>query len=455
MYGMDKRKKRFFTSHAKSSAAVVSIVLHLILILIAGTFVAVTVITKGEQNFESKQVSRPKMPQKKLQVPVKIEKRQRKPRMRQRIVVKQKVNRNMPDIKVPEISGINGGIGATVGGGLDGANSIGFTMPEINVFGVKSKGEKVFIALDSTAYMIRDEVGGLRGYQVIKGELAKIIEGFPSTTLFNLAVFDRGGTVMLFPQLVPATRENTARVEEWLKPLNAISANMKDTDYGIKTVGKGGTRLSLAWKQLADGVLEPEKGYEKYGGGMRNWCRPAAAAMVQRVDTVFILSGSWGVMRRATSSTSKWETEDKWNKFLKKAKVEFKEDNRERLAAGEPPKVLEDDWSILQEYYPNQHAAFQPPKPSFYYFTSKDYAGALKAVREESTPKLAVKSGISKRNKDGFSVNVVFFSPQKYETAEQARSFASQEDRFKTLTGLCGGSFRVIKGLEAIEASVK
>ena len=143
---------------------VVSLALHAILAVVALSFVAVTVITKSEQNFESKQVSHPKMPPKKLQVPVKIKKKQRKPKMRRRIVVKQKVNRNMPDIKMPEISGIKGGIGAAAGAGLDSADSIGFTMPEIEVFGVKGKGEKVFIALDSDAVMMRDKVGGMRAY---------------------------------------------------------------------------------------------------------------------------------------------------------------------------------------------------------------------------------------------------------------------------------------------------
>ena len=434
---------------------VISLALHAILAVVALSFVAVTVITKGEQNFESKQVSRPKMPPKKLQVPVKIKKKQRKPKMRQRIVVKQKVNRNMPDIKMPEISGIKGGIGAAVGAGLDSADSIGFTMPEINVFGVKSKGEKVFIALDSDAYIMRDEVGGMRAYQIIKEELAKIIEGFPPTTLFNLAVYDHGGTVALFPRLVPATRENTARVEGWLKPLNAVSANMKSTDYGIKTAGKGGTRVSLAWNQMADGVLEPKKGYEKHGGGMRNWCRPAAAAMVQQADTVFILGGWWGVLRRADGPAAEWKTKDKWDEFLKKAHVKLKEENKERLATGEPPKVIRDSWHMMLEYYPDQHAAFYPPQPPWYYFTSKDYSEVLKKIREESAPKLAAKSGISKRNKDSFSVNVVFFSPQKYETEGEANSFASQEDRFKVLTRRCGGNFRVIKGLEAIKGSVR
>ena len=100
----------------------VSLALHAVLLVVALSFVAVTVVTKGEKKFESRQVNRPRMPPKKLQVPVKIKKQKRKPKLRQRIVVKTKV-RNMPDIKMPEISGIKGGLGAGVGGrfGYDGS----------------------------------------------------------------------------------------------------------------------------------------------------------------------------------------------------------------------------------------------------------------------------------------------------------------------------------------------
>ena len=38
--------KGFFTGHAKSSAALVSLIIHAVLVVIAFTFVAVTVITK-------------------------------------------------------------------------------------------------------------------------------------------------------------------------------------------------------------------------------------------------------------------------------------------------------------------------------------------------------------------------------------------------------------------------
>ena len=55
------RKKGFFANHAKSSAALVSLGIHAVLIVIALSFVAVTVIQKEDKAFEAKPVSRPKM----------------------------------------------------------------------------------------------------------------------------------------------------------------------------------------------------------------------------------------------------------------------------------------------------------------------------------------------------------------------------------------------------------
>ena len=138
------KNKGFFGAHAKSSAIAVSLGIHAVLILVAVTFVAVRVVTKEEQRFEAKPVNRPKMQLKKLQVPVNIKKKKtQKPKLRKRIVVKPKLNQTVPDIKMPEISGVKGGLGNAAGSGLGGAGGIGFSMPEINLFGVKGKGTQL------------------------------------------------------------------------------------------------------------------------------------------------------------------------------------------------------------------------------------------------------------------------------------------------------------------------
>ncbi|MDF7800357.1 hypothetical protein P4C99_12840 [Pontiellaceae bacterium B1224] len=127
-------KKGFFGNHAKSSAAMVSLGIHAVLIVVAISFVAVRVYVKNEQVFEAKPVSRPNMKLKKLTVPVDVKKKKvQKPKLRKTIVSKPKTK--SMDIKMPEISGIKGGTGYMDGGGL---GSIGFSL-DIDLFG-GSKG---------------------------------------------------------------------------------------------------------------------------------------------------------------------------------------------------------------------------------------------------------------------------------------------------------------------------
>ncbi len=107
---------------------VVSLAIHGILLLVAVSFVAVKVIVKENQDFKAPIVKRPKMPLKKIQVPVKMKKQKPKPRLRQRIVSKPQ---KFAAIKMPAIAGVKGGLG-NMGG--DGFN-LGFDLDIGDLFG--------------------------------------------------------------------------------------------------------------------------------------------------------------------------------------------------------------------------------------------------------------------------------------------------------------------------------
>ena len=428
----------FFTSHAKSSAALVSLGIHAVLIVIALTFVAVTVVTKEEKAFEAKPVNRPKMQLKKLQVPVSIKKKKvQKPKLRKRIVVKPKMSQMMPDIKMPEITGVKGGLGAGAGGVIGG---VGFSMPEIKVFGIKGKGEKIFIALDSDAFVMRDEVGGMRAYSLIKDELHNIISGLPPTALFNVAVFEQSQAVSLFPSMVSANSANVAKVKVWLDPLNEVKRGMGEKEYGVKTLPSGGTPIDRTRYNGKFGKVE--------NGGL--WYPPAALAMEQQADTVFILSGWWGVQSHDTKEKNTEWSESKrkrWFEKLEKAKVLHKKENEERLARGEPPRVLRDRNMIVNAYFPG--SGNLPREFKQYRYTGRDFAEALHLCREEYAPEMGLKSGLSNnKRKDPFSVNVVFFAPMDTGISE------GEEGRFKQLVSMTKGQLQVLDGLGAIQSSV-
>ena len=440
-------KKQFFANHAKSSAALVSLGIHAILIVVALSFVAVTVITKEEKAFEAKPIARPKMKLKKLQVPVNIKKKKaQKPKLRKRIVVQPKMNQTMPDIKMPEISGVKGGIGSGEAGGLGGAGGVGFSMPEIEVFGIKGRGEKVFIILDSSPEMMYDEMGGIAAYTIIKDELVSIVGSLPATALINVAVYDSGRTYVLFPKMVSANSSNVAKVDAWLKPLNSIKPGMGANEWGGSTLGPGGMESTDDFRV---GKFERQE----------LWYRPSMLAMKQQADAVFVLTSRWGHQR-----ILKGERDDgwyegsagrRWKESHEKAKLLLDEENKKRAENGEPPRVIrrENAWDMNRAYFPDIE---RPPDPEFYYHKPKEFAEGFVQVREQYRPKdMQVKSGLSNKKKTASEVsfNVVRFAKVDAEWSEYYDG--RTEENFGKLTGMFRGKYRTIAGLEAIKSSVK
>jgi hypothetical protein len=176
-----KRRKKFFSSHAKSSALVVSMVLHAVLVVVALSFVAVTVIQKQDQTFETAQVKRPRIKLKKLTVPVNIKKKKiEKPKLRKAIIAKPK-NKSI-DIKMPEIAGFKGGAGYLDGGG--GLGSLGFGL-EIDLFGgSKGSGNE----LEGTFYDLKMKPDGSPA-KMDENYYNEVIQKFIGS--WNLRTFDR------------------------------------------------------------------------------------------------------------------------------------------------------------------------------------------------------------------------------------------------------------------------
>ncbi|QBG46357.1 hypothetical protein EGM51_02690 [Verrucomicrobia bacterium S94] len=447
-------QKRFFAKHAKSSAALVSLGIHAVLIVVALSFVAVTVIKKEEQNFEAKPVSRPKMNLRKLQVPVNIKKKKvQKPKLRKRIVVQPKLNQSVPDIKMPEITGVKGGMGNAVGDGLGGAGALGFSMPEIEIFGVKGKGEKIVLILGADAEMMSDEMGGIPAYTIIKEEMIRIVDELPPTALFNVMIYDWKEVTMAFPDMVPATDANAQKMQKWLEPLNAVRKGMGDRDFGMHTLGPGGTVTSekLVYGKFAD----PTKVGAKKGAevDVRAWYRATMLAHKMGADTIFVLTDDWDLQRVATSKSMSREEWDKttagkkWKECHRKGLKLLDEENKKRRDAGKPPKALNrNEWAINGEYFPDIE---RPPTPEWYNFTPKDFAEAFVLNRADNAKdSIATTSGLRKKKKIDFSLNVIQFVPKGKNPS------GTSANNFKKLTSLCNGEYQTIAGMDEVKSYV-
>ncbi len=132
------------------SGLVISLLIHAAAFLLAGLFVVFEVFEKEEPKFEPpKAVERPKMKLKKPKVKVK---KSAKPKATTRIVTKvQKAS--MPDIQLPEMSGLGEGLVGNVGG-FD-------LLPDLSDVSVFGGGQSVGNELEGTVYsLLRTRSGG-------------------------------------------------------------------------------------------------------------------------------------------------------------------------------------------------------------------------------------------------------------------------------------------------------
>lgn len=305
-----REKNRFFLRHAKSSAALISLAVHAILILIAVSFVAVSVIRKEDQTFKQVEVHRPKVPLKKLQVPVKLrKKRVQKPRLRKRVLVKKSVK--TPEIKMPEISGVKGGTGSGYGAG-GGGTGLGFTIPEIDFFGAKGKAEKVvFIVHFGPATIGKNPYQRMTGFTIRK-RLEDLINELPAVSLFNVCAYWMNDTVAMNPKMMLATPENKQKVMEWMKPVNPLKGNYDHCFVWKNAGGKVAAARSKYPKRITGLPFYSPKWVYPYevpgninskylGQGKKfvHWNRGVTWALqTQKPDTIFILTtnyiDAWG-----------------------------------------------------------------------------------------------------------------------------------------------------------------
>ena len=235
------KKPSFFSKHAKSSALIITIIVHALIILIAIGFVAYEVITKEDKQFVAKENKRPKMKLKKLQVPIKMEKKKKTTaKLRKRVVAKKpRISSNT--IQMPEITGISGGLGAMQGGeGL--GSDIGFTMPEIDFFGAKQKSEKVvFVVLAGGASTKgsndKQSPKSRMVFHTLKARLFDMVDELPEYALFNAAFFQMNMCTPFSTNMLLASDSNKALMKEWAEPVNNL--------YLEETYGPGGVFFSF------------------------------------------------------------------------------------------------------------------------------------------------------------------------------------------------------------------
>lgn len=427
----------------------ISIGMHVIAGFIAGVITIATHVIKEDTQFEEPPAVVEETPPAEVKVEIKPQVPSPKPmsQLRMRPVANIAVANVAVDLPSMDQSfTVSAGLGGVGGGSLLGGarGSIGLGMSDINVFGLKSRSERVLFAIDASRSMLVDAKGGLYSYRIIKEEISQMVSSLNAGTLFNVVFFGDGADLLFFkPHLVPAGAEVSQEFARWIGPINS-DAN------------------ALGLKGSKRPQLEPALGLEedpvyttiKKGGVVHVNNYLTQIFLQQSIDAVFVVTGRSSGFTRAKrppteAEKAKWErvtSRPDYQKKLalhnaekpemkKRVEAALKKLNRERAAKGIPPKVFVGNMHAqLGLKFKNAHPGYAP---SYFieerqvekYF--KDLVKVLYSAKQVKEP----------------SVNVVLLLAADEVFKDQA------EAELKEYTRFFGGKYRVIRGLNEIKAA--
>ena len=274
-------KKLVHRTHVRSAeAAAISVGLHILLILLAGSVVAIRYVNKRDAEMDVV-ITKPKLERRQLQTPQKIDRvrrTSRRPKILTTTAAASATSFSVPDLG-GDIEGSTQKFDSPFARGMRDFRvitaGIDIGAPKFKFLGIRGEGEKVVFVLDASEDMLSKESGGAEACEYIRRELNKVISELPSSVLFNAVLYD-GDTVDGFrPGMVPITATNRLALSEWIEPF-------------WKTGGETGLSAD-------QNTYVPETVYETaIGDETRGWVRALQAALEQRPDTIFIVGREWG-----------------------------------------------------------------------------------------------------------------------------------------------------------------
>ena len=205
--------------------------------------------------------------------------------------------------------------------------------------------------------MVADNKGGLNSYQVIKNEVANVVQKFSPGTLFNVILFDRANVLYFKPKLIPATTDMHKELIDWIAPINADALNIgleRNKDTAL-------IELSILPEEPVHKVL-PNIQWEGNQVGL-----VTQLGLEQNADAIYILTGyhrGFEELRRPMneSEAAQWEREVKSTTYQNKLSKHneeiaemrdliektLTEINKKRASRGQPPRILIDPTNIYK-----------------------------------------------------------------------------------------------------------
>ncbi len=276
----------------------------------------------------------------------------------------------MPDLPSVGASSLSGmgfgkGMGAVGTGtgyntGIGSGSGTGVGFMNMSFLGVTSQNSsKIVFVVEVGRELLDIRKGGFEAFAIIREEMMKLISRLPPSAEFGVVLFERYGwnnnaVVSFNSKLMPATVGNKQEFFEWMKPVNANPDRL-----GISSAS--GRRNRWTPKDLSSAGIDAQL-------NPPTWARALHYAMEMEPDTVYIISGSQGDVSRdltpAELERRKREHEKfladmkrdgldpaavnaARERFLSKARGQLNEVNTKLRAQGKPPLIVTDTRRIF------------------------------------------------------------------------------------------------------------
>ena len=331
---------------------------------------------------------------------------------------------NVPNVaaSTPQLTiSLPSGLGGNDIGGLgDGVNLAGvnlsnvkLNLPTMEIFGTKASSDRVFIAFEVSEPIMKDNMGGLDAFNVVKNEIKALVNSLPGTVVFNVMAFDTWHKFVMqstaFTSLVPANSSNKESFSRWMDSINAdptkVGLNWGDSRrYRLKEQLPPYPKIDYHWAASHDhGVVGRYAVYQ--------------AALESGAGAVWILSQGWPASSDYNMSLGAeaekrymdlWEKNikdfertggkigtkedwDAWNRYMEpmrqKARKWLEDENKRRAAKGIPlkvetdhDKIIRDELKIKYNGHPRTRGDFKPPVPKFKKYNNQTLFAAFEPI---------------------------------------------------------------------------
>ena len=274
----------------------------------------------------------------------------------------------LPSVGASSLGGM--GFGAGVGaagigsgfstGGTGLANTGGRGFMSMSFIGVTSQGpSKIVFIVDVGRDLLDIRKGGFEAFRIIRDEIQKLISRLPPNAEFGVVLYERDkwntNSVAAFDaKLLPATVANKQAFFEWIAPVNA-------TPESIGIASAKGRQVRWTPRDVSNAGLDPLLSTPE-------WSRALHFALEMEPGTIYIISGSQGGLRRDVSAAElarrKREYEERLaemrrdgldpeevnaarNRFYAKARAELNAINVKLRAQGKSPLIITDTRRIF------------------------------------------------------------------------------------------------------------